>query len=337
VASNLKSQNRVVAWRTGISAPGGHMVNASSGAVRLSRPLMTACLTFVATVVVASMAFPRIFAQASLPTGQNIAPAYEGWEENPDGSFNLVFGYFNRNWDEEIDLPVGPDNRLESGAADQGQPTHFFPRRNRFVFRVRVPKDFGQQELVWSLTSHGKTEKAYATLKPDYFMDDVVIMNNNGAGGAGGGSPDTIGNKAPTLVVDGDKTRTVKVGQPVVLSALATDDGKPRPRPMPSPLSVAAQSARGTPNAANGLRLSWFVYRGPDKVSFDPPQIKVWEDYRDGANSPWSAGWAAPPVPPEGRWISRATFRDPGTYVLRCLAHDGGLMSSQDVTVVVIP
>jgi hypothetical protein len=246
-----------------------------------------------------------------------------------------VFGYFNRNWEEEIDLPIGPDNTVEPGGADQGQPTHFFPRRNRFVFRVRVPKDFGKQELVWTLTSHGKTERAYATLKPDYFIDDIVIMNNNGAGGAGGGSPDTIGNKAPELKVEGEKTRRVSVGQAITLTAFASDDGKPRPRPMPSPLSRAAQSSRGTPNTANGLRLSWFVYRGAGTVTFDPPQIKVWEDYRDGENSPWSAGWAAPPVPPGGKWVSRVTFSEPGNYVLRCLAHDGGLMTSDDVTFVV--
>jgi hypothetical protein len=304
---------------------------------RLSRPLATACGTLVVVLIVAaSAAFRGTSAQVSLPTGQNIAPVYEGWEQNPDGSFNLVFGYFNRNWEEEIDLPVGPDNTLEPGGADQGQPTHFFPRRNRFVFRIPVPKDFGKQELVWTLTSHGKTERAYATLKPDYFIDDIVIQNNNGAGGAGGGSPDTIGNKAPMLTVEGDKSRRrVSIGQPVSLTALASDDGKPKPRPMPPPLSRAAQSSRGTPNTANGLRLSWYVYRGAGKVSFDPPQIKVWEDYRDGENSPWSAGWAAPPVPPDGKWVTRVTFSEPGTYVLRCLAHDGGLMTSHNVTFVV--
>ncbi len=302
---------------------------------RHSRPVTTACRTLVLIVAAVSAAFRGTSAQVSLPTGQNIAPVYEGWEQNPDGSFNLVFGYFNRNWEETIDLPTGPDNNLAPGEADQGQPTHFFPRRNRFLFRIRVPKDFGKQELVWTLTSHGKTERAYATLKPDYFIDDIVIMNNNGAGGAGGGSPDTIGNKAPVLKVEGEKTRRVSVGQPITLTAFASDDGKPKPRPMPSPLSRAAQASRGTPNTANGLRLSWFVYRSAGTVTFDPPQIKVWEDYRDGEDSPWSAGWAAPPVPPDGKWVSRVTFGEPGNYVLRCLAHDGGLMTSDDVTFVV--
>ena len=132
-------------------------------------------------------------------TGQDVVPVYEGWEQNQDGSFNVVFGYFNRNWEEELDVQPGPDNNIEPGGPDQGQPTHFLPRRNRFLVRVHVPKDFGNKEVVWTLTTRGKTTRAYATLKPDYFIDDIVIMNNNGAGGPGGGSPDTHGNKAPKL------------------------------------------------------------------------------------------------------------------------------------------
>ena len=84
-----------------------------------------------------------------------------------------------------------------------------------------------------------------------------------------------------------------------------------------------------------GLHLSWFVYRGAGKVTFDSPQIETWEDYRDGTNSPWSAGWRTPPTPPENKWETRVTFAEPGTYVLRCQAHDGGLSASEDVTFVV--
>ena len=125
---------------------------------------------------------------------------------------------------------------------------------------------------------------------------------------------------------------TVSVGEPVTLSAIATDDGKPGPR------SISARSVGQTqfvPNSATGLRLSWFRYRGPGGVVFDPPQTKVWEDRRDGGNSPWSAGWETPPIPPDNRWVVRATFGEPGTYVLRALAHDGGLIAYEDVTVVV--
>src|SRR5688572_4497345 len=91
--------------------------------------------------------------------GQDVTPAFDGWEENPDGTFNLVFGYFNRNWDEEFDIPIGPDNNVEPGGPDQGQPTHLLPRRNRFAFRIKVPKDFGNKELVWTLTTNGKTNR----------------------------------------------------------------------------------------------------------------------------------------------------------------------------------
>src|SRR5437762_5965227 len=197
--------------------------------------------------------------------GQSISPAYEGWWQNDDGSFTMFFGYMNSNWEEELDVPIGPNNNIEPGGPDQGQPTHFLPSRNRFLVRIRVPKDFDKKELVWTLSSHGKTERAYGTLKPDYFIDDIVIQNNNGAGGAGGGMPDTIGNTAPLLKVEGDMTRHVSVGQPVDLTAFASDDDKPRRRSMPPPLSPLNRSSRGTPNSATGLRLSWFVYRGAGK------------------------------------------------------------------------
>jgi len=293
-------------------------------------------VTFVlGAAAIACVAVAAVLAQESYSTGQNIAPVYEGWEQNADGSFNLVFGYFNRNWEEEIDLPAGADNVIEPGGPDQGQPTHFLPRRNRFVFRIRVPRDFGTKELVWTLNVHGKTERAYASLKADYFIDDTVIMANNGAAGMGGTDPSLKGNKPPALAVEGDKRRTVKAGQSVSLAAVATDDGIPKTRAMPR-LNPSFAS-RFTVDSATGLRLSWFVYRGSGKVVFDPPQTKVWEDTRDGGGSPWSYGWRTPPVPAGGKWIVNATFPEPGTYILRCLAHDGGLASAEDVTFIVTP
>ncbi len=150
--------------------------------------------------------------------GQNVSPAYEGWEEDPDGSQYFVFGYMNRNWEEELDVPVGPDNGFDKGGVDQGQPTHFLPRRNRFVFRVPVPKGFTEKdELVWTLTTKGKTEKAYASLVLDYKIDGVVRASETGALGAGSSSPEVRANKAPTLEVQGQKKLTAKVGEPVTL------------------------------------------------------------------------------------------------------------------------
>ena len=286
----------------------------------------------VVALAAATLWLPPVGAQAPA-RGQNVAPAYEGFWRNADGTFDLMFGYYNRNWEEEIDLPVGPGNTLDPGGPDQGQPTHFFPRRNQFVFKVRVPANFGNKEIVWTLTSNGQTEKAYGTLRPQYAVDETVMMANFGAGGQTGFVPDMMGNKAPELKVEGEKKRTAKVGEPVTLSAVATDDGKPKARPMPA--FLVGQS-HFLPNAATGLRLSWFTYRGAGKIEYDPPQTKVWQDHRDGGNSPWSAGWSTPPAPPGNTWTVKATFSEPGTYVLRALASDGGLIAYEDVTVTVV-
>ncbi len=262
--------------------------------------------------------------------GQNIAPVYEGFWRHDDGAIDLWFGYYNRNWEEEIDVPVGPENHMDPGGPDLGQPTHFFPRRSQFVFKVTVPADFGDNEIVWSLTSNGVNEKAYATLRPEYMVDETVMMANFGAGGQTGFHPDMIGNMAPELTLETPPTMTVSAGEPVTLSAVAADDGKPAPRSIPVAL---IGTSHFVPNSATGLRLSWFRYRGPGEVVFDPPQTKVWQDHRDGGNSPWSTGWETPRVPDDNRWTVQATFSEPGTYVLRALAHDGGLIDYDDVTI----
>ena len=164
-------------------------------------------------------------------SGQNVSPAYEGWEEEANGDRYFLFGYMNRNWEEEIDVPIGPDNTFNIDGADQGQPTHFLPRRNRFVFRVPVPKTFTEKdELVWTLSTRGKTERAYATLRIDYKVDDVVRASETGALGAGSSSPEIRANTPPVLEVQGAKTMTAKVGQPLALAVLVTDDGVPKPR-----------------------------------------------------------------------------------------------------------
>jgi hypothetical protein len=288
--------------------------------------------------------------------GQNIAPAYEGWEQGPDGSRQFLFGYMNRNWEEEIDVPVGPDNGFNVGGADRGQPTHFLPRRNRFVFRVPVPDGFTEKdELIWTLTVHGKTEKAYASLRPDYIVDDVVKASETGALGAGTSSPEVRANKPPLVRVEELKARNVKVGEPVTLVTEVKDDGVPKPRDLSR---VAAAQARAAAQSTStpatpprnpamspptritvgknlGLHVSWFVYRGAGSVTFDPPQVKAWEDTRAGANSPWAPLWSAPHLPDDGKLDVRVTFSEPGTYVLRCRADDGALVADEEVTIVV--
>jgi hypothetical protein len=286
-------------------------------------------------------------------SGQNASPAFEGWELNQDGSFNFLFGYMNRNWEEELNVPIGPDNSIMPGGPDQGQPTRFLPRRNRFVFRVRVPKDWGDKELIWTLTTKGKTEKAYATLRQDYFIDDVVMASETGALGAGTSSPEVRANKRPVIKIDGDKARWAKVGEPLPLVAWVTDDGVPKPRTTNAAATARALAAlanaspnaprnptlippsRITVNKRTGLHMAWFVYRGEGKVRFDPMQVKVWEETRAGANSPWAPLWTPPPAPKDGKYTATVTFDAPGTYVLRARADDGALVSDDEMTVTV--
>jgi len=323
-----------------------------------------------------ALAIAALFAQSlSYTKGQNVAPAYEGWEQTADGTKYFLFGYMNRNWEEEIDVPVGADNGFsvvgDRGAGapgvslDQGQPTHFLPRRNRFIFRVRVPSGFGEKdELIWTLTTYGKTEKAYASLRADYIVDDVVKASETGALGAGTSSPEVRSNKPPTLKVQELKARSVKIGEAVTLVTEVKDDGIPKPR---DPARVAAAQTRaaaqatgsaattasgGAPAPARnpalspptrvtvgkslGLHVSWFLYRGPGKVTFDPPQVKAWEDTRAGANSPWAPLWTAPKLPADGKEEVHVTFDTPGTYVLRCRADDGALVADEEITITVV-
>ena len=285
---------------------------------------------------------PASAQRLSYSSGQNVSPAYEGWEQNVDGSRHFLFGYMNRNWEETPTVPVGAENNIEPGGSDLGQPTHFLPRRNRFVFRVPVPDDFGaDDEMVWTLTVNGVTEQAFATLRQDYFVDNIVRASEQGALGAGTSNPTIRANIGPSLRVEGAAERTVRVGEPLILTAVADDDGVPESRRRRFLRSTSAQARRWRPSTRvtvsteTGLRVSWFVYRGDAQVEFDPPQVKVWEDTRTGALSPWAPRFVNPEPPEDGTWVTRATFDRPGTFVLRCLASDGALDAAYNLTVTV--
>jgi len=322
---------------------------------------LKACATLCLALTVVSAQTRFTFS-----SGQSVSPAYEGWMPNPDGSFTMYFGYMNTNWLEEFDIPVGPANDIEPGGPDQGQPTHFYPRRSPFLFTVKVPKDFGTKEMTWTITTHGKTERAYASLKTDYQIDNQVMSTE--VGGDFGSLRDELRtNIPPELRVEGEKTRQAKVGAPVSLVAFAGDpdnlparrDGKPQPRhasgrmegesPAPPP-PAAARPANPTnlanliyrppssivPSSGPGLRFSWIVYRGKAAaVTFTPDQMKTWTDTRAYANSPWSPPYTIPLPPPDGKWTAQATFAEPGTYVLRAVASDGSVFTYENVTVTV--
>jgi hypothetical protein len=267
----------------------------------------------IAALVAVAFVVATPSAQVRYAVGQNVAPVFEGWERNADGSFNMVFGYMNRNYEEEVDVPVGAANAFEPGAADQGQPAHFYTRRQQFVFKVRVPKDWGKKDLVWTLTSHGKTEKAYASLMPVWEIDAGTYQQNRGGPGELGELDDP-----PTITLAGAAERSIAVADTLTLSTTVTDDGRPTARRSGSgsnarvdgPLKQAV--VRLDPDMKLGV--IWVVYRGnASAVTFNPRKVKV-------AN---------------GKADTTVRFSAPGTYVVRGYADDGIFWDAVDVTVTV--
>jgi hypothetical protein len=318
----------------------GHDDARAGTAVMMRRVLITIAL--FATLSLIGGAQTRFM----YSSGQVLNPAYEGWVPNADGSFTLVFGYMNSNWQQEFDIPIGPMNAIEPGGPDQGQPTHFYPRRNPFLFSIRVPADFGSKELIWTLSANGKTEKAYASLKSDYQIDPQVISTE--VGGDFGSLRDELRtNKPPELSVAETK-RSVKIGEPVSLVAVAKDPdniparrGSPKPLPEGQMATISAAALYRPPSSivaisGPGLRFSWTVYRGnAAAVAFSTDQMKAWTDTRAYANSPWSPPWTIPLPPADNKWQTQVTFTEPGTYVLRGVASDGSLFTYENVTVIV--
>jgi hypothetical protein len=252
-------------------------------------------------------------------SGRNIAPYLEGWIRNPDESFDFVFGYFNRNTEEDLVIPPGPDNSVMPGGPDRGQPTYFVPRRQPRVFRVRVPRDWGDRTLTWSITANGRAEKVVARLLPAEEINEHMMM-------AGGNNTMRFGeddlNKPPAIAIAPVAAATVAA--PVTLTALVTDDGLPRPRtevPKPPPVAQTTdqrfQSQRNSSgpnrNALVGLRVTWLEYRGPAKVMFETNPIGV----------------------ASGKAVTTARFAAPGTYTLVAMANDGSLSTRSEAIVTV--
>jgi hypothetical protein len=249
--------------------------------------------------------------------GQNVVPVYEGWERNSDGTFTMSFGYMNRNYEEALNIPVGPSNNVDAGGPDRGQPTYFYPRRQQFVYRVQVPKDWDKKDLVWTIASAGKVEKAYGSLAAIYEIDRELVVKNLGRAAA---NLDVVNRDQPPAVTV-QAPKSVAIGDAATLGAVVTDDGIPPPRPArpdtgraaPPPLVNAPVPE--PPRPPRGLWLVWQQYRGPGTVTFEP----------DGYTTVTSGAATTATV----------RFSEPGTYVLRALASDSLLDAVQDTTVTV--
>lgn len=290
-------------------------------------------------------------------SGEILSPAFEGWWPNPDGTFKLFFGYMNSNWKQEFDIPVGAENYFRmvepgtlddlgrdgfmSGEADMGQPTHFYPRRNPFLFTIDVPADFGEKEVVWTVKANGHLARAYGSLYPDYRIDPQVISTE--VGGNYGSLADRLReNIPPELEVEGDAYRRVRVGEPLRLAVHASDPDNYPPRSGRSLPRTPEQIYRPPSSivaiSGPGLRFSWSVYRGPAQAAdFEPTQMKTYTDTRVYANSPWSPPFFIPEPPEDNRWQASVVFDQPGDYVLRGIASDGSLFTYRNVNVTVTP
>jgi len=290
-------------------------------------------------VVMTVVAVPAIVAAQGNPdptsfkfnVGQDIVPIFEGWAKNADGSYAMWFGYYNRNYAETPVIPVGPDNKIEPGAADRGQPTYFYTRTHRMGFSVNVPADWGKKELTWTLIVHGKTEKAVAWLQPEWEIDPLF--------GGKYQSPEAQKNQAPTLALNVPSTGTAS--KPMTLTASITDDGLPILKPPPKiavgqetpptlvapkdqveiPVNVPSLGGGGGGRGRGGepqqgVIVTWTVWRGPGGVTFAPALQRVVKS---------------------GDAVVTATFEKPGTYVLRAKANDTHRFVEKDVIVNVTP
>jgi hypothetical protein len=225
-------------------------------------------------------------------SGQSITGALEGWFPNPDGSFSILLGYFNRNLKEELDIPIGSDNRIEPGGPDRGQPTHFLPRRQWGVFRVVVPKDFGTAKLTWTITANHQTTVIPMSLDP---LWEISPFSEIGVGNTPPVVSFTEGGEAlqgPGSVASTKLSATV--GSPLPLNLWASDDAKTLP---------GSRLIKLPP-----VTLAWSKYRGPGSVKFATAKPAV--EKIDGK------------APFNGKSATTATFSEPGDYVLLVVAND---------------
>jgi hypothetical protein len=255
---------------------------------------------------------PTAIPQTRFASGQNVVPYFEGWIRNADGTFDLVFGYFNRNWQEDLVIAAGPDNSVEPAGPDRGQPTYFLPRRQGWVYRVRVPANFGKQVVTWTIKVNGRTETAYGELLPVEEITERIVMTR---GNLNPGDDDP--NRPPSIAIE--PTGSVAVDAVVTMIATVADDGLPKPRAAITRTAandatrIQAQANSSATMARRGLTVSWMQLGGPGKVTFD----------RSG-----------PAAPVDGKSTIVARFAKPGTYLLRATASDGALSTTTDVKVV---
>ena len=271
----------------------------SASAVLCSGPssALSAASTFALRATVDRSAAQQI-SEPLRGFGASVTAAYEGWFDNADGSHNFLIGYLNRNFNQAVDVPIGPNNTMGPNGPDLGQPTHFLPGRQTGVFMVMVPKEFGPKErITWSITVNGQTTSIPFWMNADYqvspFADiavgnkpPVVRFDPSGA---------TI--QGPTTTIAKAISRTATMSAGLTLPIWASDDAK-------------FSSGNNAPqrNPPPPVILHWSKYRGPGNVTFDKPSSTF--EKIDG------------PAVFNGKSTLNAKFSAPGEYVLHVTAED---------------
>ena len=233
-------------------------------------------------------------------SGESVAPMFNGWVDNGDGTATMIFGFANLNRDSVLDIPLGPDNQLEPAELNGAQPTHFpvyayrglVGIQERGAFAVTVPKD---TEVVWTLNSAGRTyrvpgravstayemsndERALGTLKP------AIRFNPN--------CPESTteeGIYAPRI--------TASVGQEVTLTAYVQDRGN--------------RADYDVAQLLFPLGTEWIMHQGPAEPDFEVAKISGQERAERSGESGASGsnGWE--------QVSTRVTFPEAGDYVIR--------------------
>ena len=243
-------------------------------------------------------------------TGGPVVPIFEGWFPNPDGSYQLCFGYFNTNTETVFDIPIGPNNFIEPEEFNGLQPTHFEPqpdggRRHYCVLSVTVPEDWGDKDVRWTLVDEmtGQEFSSPGRLIHSTYRHDEPLQPSRK------NSPPKVRLQAEGPISEG----RVGFGRGMVSEILQTRVGEP--------IELSARVRRDNPFREaddRSIRVRWFKYQGPGKVTFNPN----WSSWKEE-----SAGWveASSWLGSEfsyGEDITEAVFSMAGEYVVQVQAYN---------------
>jgi hypothetical protein len=194
--------------------------------------------------------------------GASVTPALEGWFKNADGTSTILLGYSNRNQSQPFDIPIGPNNRIEPGGPDYGQPTHFLTGGSRNgrqygVFSITVPKDFGTKKLTWTLIANGQPQTIAVWLPGGYMVAPFFRSDN-------GNSPPVVKFTPTGPELTGPprgvgQTLTTTAAEPVTSDRARPRGGDEELSPglaeLTAPLEVPEQLARPLPAHPRKIRL----------------------------------------------------------------------------------